>query len=68
MAESNRNSKAGAIPDNDSSRASAPERRSPKADGADHRLRGTELESDFVDAEGDSCVVHKHRTDAESDS
>jgi hypothetical protein len=44
------------------------ENSSKKADSAEHRLRGAELESDFVDAEGDSCVVHKHRTDAESDS
>ena len=39
-----------------------------KPDAGEHRLRGGELEKDFVDAEGDSCVVHKHRTDAESDS
>ena len=41
---------------------------SKKSDSADHRLRGAELESDFVDAEGDSCVVHTRRNDQESDS
>ena len=41
---------------------------STKPDAEEHRLRGAELEKDFADAEGDSCVVHRHRNDAESDS
>lgn len=35
---------------------------------ADHRLRGEELDNDFSDAEGDSCVVAPKRDYKESDS
>jgi hypothetical protein len=41
---------------------------SKKSHTGEHRLRGAELDSDFVDADADSCVAHRHRTDAESDS
>ena len=33
-----------------------------------HRLRGEELADDFVDAEGDSCAVTRHRDEKESES
>jgi hypothetical protein len=45
--------------------------RSARADGAEqpHRLRGEELADDFVDADADSCVASRHRSNQkESDS